>query len=190
MQPKRIMLSCATCSIPFEQKRSWVPRSFCSRRCAALAREQSKQASRRKTCRRCAATIVGGRQTRDRKYCGRDCAVASRARSPLALQRRKQAAVACRLVSRCLAYLGRSKTARVSTVLGYTRTDLVARIEASWAPGMSWKNYGKYGWHVDHVRPVSSFPLDTDPSVICALANLQALWAPDNLRKGKQYGGG
>ena len=44
----------------------------------------------------------------------------------------------------------------------------------------------RHGWHIDHVRPVSSFPPGTAPSVISALSNLQPLWAIDNLRKAKR----
>ena len=59
-------------------------------------------------------------------------------------------------------------------------------------PGMSWDNYGKYGWHVDHRIPVSSFNIisyDCDDFRKCwALENLQPLWAIDNIRKGNKIG--
>jgi hypothetical protein len=40
---------------------------------------------------------------------------------------------------------------------------------------MSWENYGE--WHIDHIRPLSSFEPDTPVSIVCALDNLQPLWA-------------
>jgi hypothetical protein len=51
--------------------------------------------------------------------------------------------------------------------------------------GMTWQNYGKNGWHIDHICPCSSFDL-SDPSQqkICFhYTNLQPLWAKDNIIK-------
>jgi len=60
-------------------------------------------------------------------------------------------------------------------------------IENKFLPGMFWSNHGK--WHIDHIKPVSVFVKEgiTDPKIICALDNLQPLWAKDNLRKGVKY---
>jgi len=48
---------------------------------------------------------------------------------------------------------------------------------------MSWNNYGE--WHIDHIRPLSSFDL-TDRKqflIACHYSNLQPMWAKDNLKK-------
>lgn len=50
---------------------------------------------------------------------------------------------------------------------------------------MSWENYGKNGWHIDHIKPCSSFDL-TKPEQqrLCFhYSNLQPLWAIDNIKK-------
>lgn len=50
---------------------------------------------------------------------------------------------------------------------------------------MSWENYGKNGWHLDHIIPLSAFDL-TDPEqlkIACHYTNIQPLWARDNLVK-------
>ena len=80
-----------------------------------------------------------------------------------------------------------------SFILGYTKEDLIKHIESKFLSGMTWKNHGlgrgKEKWHIDHIKPIKAF-LDegiTDPKIICALDNLQPLWAVDNIRKGSKY---
>lgn len=70
-------------------------------------------------------------------------------------------------------------------LVGYTRADLMAHLEARFTDGMSWATFG--AWHIDHVIPRSAFafesPSDPEFRACWALANLQPLWAVDNLRK-------
>jgi len=49
---------------------------------------------------------------------------------------------------------------------------------------MSWENRGE--WHIDHIKPVSSFDKSEKMSVVNSLDNLQPLWAKDNLSKGSK----
>ena len=50
---------------------------------------------------------------------------------------------------------------------------------------MSWKNYGYYGWHLDHIRPLSSFDLTDREQFLeaCHYTNLQPMWGIENIRK-------
>lgn len=69
--------------------------------------------------------------------------------------------------------------------LGCSINFLVKYLEERFSAGMSWDNYGRYGWHIDHIKPLSSFDL-TDTAQIdlaCHYTNLQPLWASDNLKK-------
>lgn len=71
-------------------------------------------------------------------------------------------------------------------LLGYTADDLRSHLAAQFRDGMNWSNYGLYGdkWHVDHIRPLSSFKLPDQLIECFALENLQPLWAAENLAKG------
>lgn len=53
---------------------------------------------------------------------------------------------------------------------------------------MSWDNYGMYGWHIDHIKPCSSFDLSNpaEQKICFHYTNLQPLWAKENLSKGKK----
>jgi hypothetical protein len=56
---------------------------------------------------------------------------------------------------------------------------------------MSWENYTRKGWHIDHIRPCASFDL-SDPSEQKACfhwTNLQPLWSEDNLSKSDHWDG-
>lgn len=70
-------------------------------------------------------------------------------------------------------------------MLGYSALDLKTHIENQFIDGMSWNNWGD--WHIDHIRPVSSFDKTEKPYIVNALDNLQPLWWKDNLEKGKKY---
>lgn len=71
-------------------------------------------------------------------------------------------------------------------LLGCSRDHLRRHLESRFQPGMTWENYGRYGWHVDHVIPCSAFDL-TNPDEVrkCFhFSNLQPLWWRDNIIKG------
>lgn len=77
-------------------------------------------------------------------------------------------------------------------LLGCTPEHAAAYLETKFLPGMTWDNHGE--WHIDHIRPLSSFDLG-DPQQLaaaCQYTNLQPLWAEDNLAKGSKWqsGGG
>lgn len=80
---------------------------------------------------------------------------------------------------------GASKGASAVRDLGCTLPELVQHLQSKFVDGMSWDNYGPKGWHVDHIRPLSSFDL-TDPvqaKTACHYTNLQPMWWYDNVRK-------
>jgi hypothetical protein len=74
------------------------------------------------------------------------------------------------------------------SLVDYTLDDLMRHLESQFQAGMSWDNWGKTGWHIDHKIPVSAFNFktydDIDFKRAWALSNLQPMWAKDNMSKG------
>jgi hypothetical protein len=68
-------------------------------------------------------------------------------------------------------------------LVGLTSEDLKKYIESKFKEGMSWDNYGLYGWHLDHIIPLSSAKNEEELKKLCHYTNLQPLWAFDNLSK-------
>ncbi len=77
------------------------------------------------------------------------------------------------------------KVDKTSNILGYSISEFKSHIESMFCDGMNWFNHGK--WHLDHIRPISSFEVGTDPSIVNDLKNLQPLWALENLIKSNNY---
>lgn len=78
---------------------------------------------------------------------------------------------------------GKSKV--IHNLCGYTIQELKAHLERQFTTGMSWENYGRDGWHVDHIVPRSLFDLSDERQFrkCWELANLRPLWAKDNKQK-------
>lgn len=72
---------------------------------------------------------------------------------------------------------------RIISELGYSAQQLKEHLEGQFTEGMTWENHSRTGWHIDHIRPIYSFPPDAPLSEVNALSNLRPLWAADNLRR-------
>ena len=94
--------------------------------------------------------------------------------------------------SRLAIALKHQKTVRHSrslVLLGCSISDLRKYLEKKFKPGMTWKNHGFNGWHIDHIKPLSKFNLE-DPEqqkIAFHFTNLQPLWAKENLKKSDKY---
>lgn len=84
---------------------------------------------------------------------------------------------------------GKVKTSTSMKLIGCTVDQFRAHIEKQFLPGMTWENYGRNGWTIDHVIPCAQFDLSIpDSQKICFnYTNLQPLWHSDNIKKGKKY---
>lgn len=74
---------------------------------------------------------------------------------------------------------GLEKSESTIKLLGCTIDFLKEYLELKFTKGMTWENRGISGWHVDHIKPCSSFDLsDPEQQKICFhYTNLQPLWA-------------
>lgn len=73
------------------------------------------------------------------------------------------------------------------SLVDYTLEELMVHLESKFDDKMNWENYGKGGWHIDHIIPKSFFKFDSPnhPAfrAAWALSNLQPLWEHENLTK-------
>lgn len=89
----------------------------------------------------------------------------------------------CACTDRVRQYLkGRRKS--TMEIVGISIGELRNYLEIKFLPGMSWDNYGRYGWHVDHIIPLASAKNKEEIIRLCHYSNLQPLWAADNISKG------
>jgi len=79
----------------------------------------------------------------------------------------------------------KSKSRMAIDLVGCSSKELRRYLELQFTHGMSWENYGKDGWHIDHVMPLSSFDLSDEDqrAKACHYTNMQPLWDIENKRK-------
>ena len=72
-------------------------------------------------------------------------------------------------------------------LVGYSLQDLKIHLEKLFKRGMTWDNYGRKGWSIDHKIPISYFEFnsfnDWEFRYCWSLDNLQPLWHKENILK-------
>ena len=93
------------------------------------------------------------------------------------------------LISTALKNVGVRKSLRTAELVGCSIQELSDHLERNFQDGMSWENYSRRGWHIDHIRPSASFDLeDKEQQKTCNnWRNLLPMWAADNISKGDRY---
>lgn len=89
-------------------------------------------------------------------------------------------------IKEVLNYKNLDKCKTTLKYIGCNAKELKEYLESRFVEGMTWDNYGFYGWHIDHIRPISSFDLEDEEQMEQCFhyTNLQPLWAEENLSKG------
>ena len=78
-----------------------------------------------------------------------------------------------------------TKASKTTALLGCEVNVAREHIESLFVEGMSWGNYGRNGWHIDHIRPCLSFDMsqEVQQRVCLNWRNLQPLWEAENIAK-------
>lgn len=98
----------------------------------------------------------------------------------------------CRLRARirdCMIRTNNRKNSKTTELLGCSIKELKQHLESQFTEGMTWSNYGKDGWEIDHIRPCASFDFskEKEQKECFHHTNLQPLWKLDNVVKGSNY---
>lgn len=79
-----------------------------------------------------------------------------------------------------------NKNNKTFNIVGCSPEHLKEHLEKQFKDGMTWENYGLYGWHIDHIIPLSSAETEDEIYKLCHYTNLQPLWVEENLKKGSK----
>jgi len=99
-----------------------------------------------------------------------------------------QVRIAKSLRSRLSHAVKNAETKKVGSTMGLagcTLSKLKQHLEGQFQEGMTWDNYGFYGWHIDHIKPCAAFDMTNEEEQRACFhyTNLQPLWAAENLSK-------
>jgi hypothetical protein len=98
----------------------------------------------------------------------------------------KMFSVICSIRARFYGFLKSNnitKKNKTFDIVGCKPEKLREFLEEKFVDGMSWENYGRNGWHVDHIIPLSSAKTEDEIYKLCHYTNLQPLWEAENIRK-------
>ena len=179
MRKDRVTIICKWCKKPFEVKKyRALTAKFCSQSCLAKHHYPSYLA--------CGFTMRG-RIPHNKIYQNKNERRRAAQRKHLNTLKGKLSQYVGNSIRQSLAAHKNKKGVHWESLVGYSAHNLKNHLEKQFTEGMSWENYGRYGWHIDHIIPISVFnfngPHDIDFQRCWALDNLQPLWAHDNLTK-------
>ena len=81
-------------------------------------------------------------------------------------------------------YSKMTKNCKTMDILGISIEGFREHLRSKFTEKMNFENYGKLGWHIDHIIPLSSANTEEEIIKLCHYTNLQPLWWDDNIKKG------
>ena len=80
----------------------------------------------------------------------------------------------------------KNKGKRTQDYLGCSYSYYAKYLEKKFKKGMSWKNFGRNGWEIDHIKPLAKFDLTkvNHQKKAFNFKNTQPLWRKENRSKG------
>jgi len=80
---------------------------------------------------------------------------------------------------------GNYKSGSAVKDLGCSIEEFRSYIASQFLPGMSWDNWSKTGWHIDHIKPLNMFDLTDRKQLLeaCHYTNQRPMWATDNYNR-------
>ena len=187
---KRPCKYCGTI-FPTRGNKKW----YCNKRCNELwtlqqLRERTLERAVEKKCEVCNVSFLTNHSKK--VFCGPKCTHSYKRLDEIQrLTKRLRYVVWRAMIKPPSTYKSGKQAYMIEELCGYTPKKLREHMESLFREGMSWDNYGRDGWQIDHIRPVSSFNYTTteceDFKKCWELNNLQPLWAKDNMSKGNKW---
>lgn len=190
-----LTLQCQFCTTEFTYTLVRKRKRFCSPKCSDRMRiqgtshpgylmERPWEISEPASCIRCAEPLPIPRPS-TQKYCSHRCNRRANGNRQKARPGPKMRDKLRNRLRECLLKRGIQKRNSIMEYVGCAMHELASRIESRFLPGMSWENYGRSGWHIDHIIPCASFDLSRhDHRAVCFHhLNLQPLWGMANSLK-------
>jgi hypothetical protein len=88
-----------------------------------------------------------------------------------------------------IALKGNPKLSTTMNLVGCSVEKLRIHLQKQFTNGMTWQNYGRKGWTIDHIKPCALFDLSKpkEQKKCFHYTNLQPLWYKDNCSKQDNY---
>lgn len=80
---------------------------------------------------------------------------------------------------------GSYRTGSAVRDLGCSIAEFKVYVEAQFEPGMSWDNWSRNGWHLDHIKPLAGFDLTDRAQFLeaCHYTNIRPMWGDENRKR-------
>ena len=80
--------------------------------------------------------------------------------------------------------LRKKRNKKIEEIIGLPLNEYKKYIESQFENWMSWDNWGRHTWHIDHIVPLSTAKTEEDIYKLWYYTNLRPLSAKENLEKG------